>query len=299
MTLRGTLYGVRSHTHLGDSIITAGAVRNVKAARPDLRFQYVGWCREIWANNPDTENPAPGEIVTLLPLIDYGRVEEEQRASRGNVVEAFTRSLCEALGIPMVPISTRVPVAYLTDEEKERSAEWSDCILLNANGQTVSFSKSYPHWQEVVDRLAGEFRIVQVGSNERRNLSPDLTGVEDWRGKTENVRDLLCMVAGCRGVVSPPSGIVNIAAAFGTAGVVVNGARELDALTDYPNMEHVSIAWLNCGAGKGRGWACVSLTENALRRCRQVETWSWKKYAACMKAVEPESIAEAARRAFA
>lgn len=292
------IYGVKSHNHLGDSIITAGAVHNVKLARPDLRFRYVGWCREIWQHNPDVE-PDTSLPTIPLPLIDYGRVIEEQRASRGNVVEAFTRSLCEALQIPLVPFSTRVPFAVLTEAEKKSSERWRDCILLNANGQTVSFSKAYPYWQEVIDSLPDDMGIIQVGSLERRNISPTLRGVIDWRGRTENVRDLLCMVYGCRGVISPPSGIINIAAAFGKPAVVVNAARELDELTDYPNMAHVSLDYYTpCGLGRKNGLACIALTDNGQRPCKTVVSVDGQHFAGCMVEVGPERIANAARDTF-
>lgn len=294
--MRPPVYGVRSHKHLGDSAIAAGAVHNVKAARPDLLFKYVGWAPELWKHNPDVvEDSVPAD--TVLPRVDYGPVEEERRASFGNIVEGFTRSLCRILGIPVVPLTTVVPFAVLTEEEKERGEKWRGCILLNANGQTCSFSKVYPWWQAVVDELRKDFRIVQVGSLERRNISPSLRGVEDWRGKSENVREYMAMVWGSAGVVSPPSGIVNIAAAFGKPGVVVCGARELPALSAYPNMEHVSLFYGPCGSGAD--WACVSLTEDGKRPCRDVVEIGGRHYAGCMASVAPERIVEAARRLLA
>lgn len=293
--MKDTVYGVRSHKHIGDSIITTGAVRNVKLARPDLRFKYVGWAPEIWENNPDVEGRDVAVDVEL-PVVDYGRVAMEQRASRGNVVEAFTHSLCGLLGIPMVPMATRVPNVALTDEEKADGEKWRRCVLLNANGQTVSFSKCYPHWQDVVNALSRDFHVVQVGSREKRNISPVLSDVLDWRGRSENVREYMSMVHGCAGVISPPSGIVHLAAAFGKPAVVVCGARELPRLTDYPDMEHVSLFYGSCGSGAD--WACVSLTKNGKRPCRDVVEIGGRHYAGCMASVAPEWIVEAARRVF-
>ena len=289
--MRNVVYGVRSFNHIGDSIITAGAVHNVKAAHPEALFRYVGHAPEMWMYNPDvTDRP----VDVTLPKVCYESVEQERRANRGNVVEAFTATLCRLLGIPMVPLATRVPYAVLSDEERERAEQWRGAVLLNANGQTVSFSKAYPHWQEVVDGLCNDFPIVQVGSRERRNISPSLERVRDWRGKSENLRDFMAMVAGCAGVISPPSGIINIAAAFGKKAVIVNGARELDGLTAYPGMAHVSAFWPRCRSGKD--WACIALTENGQRRCREVVTVRGERFAACMEALDPVAIVEAARR---
>jgi len=231
--------------------------------------------------------------------VDYGSVEDERQARYGNVVEGFTRSLCRFLGLPPIPsafAATVTPYAVLSDEEKERGAKWRGCILLNANGQTVSFSKAYPWWQDVVDELRKDFRIVQVGSRERRNISPSLRGVEDWRGKSENVREYMAMVWGCAGVISPPSGIVNIAAAFGKKGVVVCGARELPTLTAFPGMEHVWHPWAPCGSWTNR--ACIALTRDGKRACRNLCEVGRCDYAACMVAVAPETISAVARKCF-
>jgi hypothetical protein len=290
MEKRQTVYGVRSFAHLGDAIITAGAVRNVRAARPDLRFRYVGWAAEVWANNPDND---AAEATVVLPKVHYGSVEDERRASFGTVVEGFTRTLCRHLGISPVRCVTRAPFAVLSAEEKAEGEKWRGCVLLNANGQTVSFSKAYPHWQRVVDGLAGDFRIVQVGSREKRNISTDLRGVEDMRGRTENLRQFMAMVWGCAGVISPPSGIVNVAAAFGKPGVVVCGARELPALTAYKGMTHVFRPWDRCASGRGR--CCISLTDGGQRPCADVVRCNGGRFAACMAAVAAEEVVAAVR----
>ena len=293
----GKVYAVHSFRHLGDSVICAGAVHNVKVAHPELMFAYVGHAPEVWENNPDVVHRDIPPPDVYLPRLHYGSTELERTAARGTVVEGFTATLCDLLGIPPVPASTRAPYAVLSDAEKERALSWRGAVLLNANGQTSSFSKFYPHWQEVVDALRGEFPIIQVGSRERRNISIDLKGVDDWRGRTENLRELMVMAAGCAGILSPPSGLVNLAAAFGQRGVVVNGARELAALTAYPGMVHVSMEYTPCNSGKD--WACIALHETGNRSCRRpIMVWELdeRRCAECMADLDPLAIAEAARK---
>ena len=286
----GPVYAVHSWRHLGDSIISAGAVHNVKAAHPEMRFAWTGHAPEVWEHNPDVVHREVPPPDVYLPRLHYGSVELERQAARGTVVEGFTRTLCDLLGVPPVPCVTRVPYAVLSEEEKERAGRWRGALLLNANAQTLSFSKGYPHWQEVVDALAGRYTIIQVGSRERCNRSPDLRGVEDWRGRTENVRDFMVMAAGCDGIVSPPSALVNIAAAFGKKGVVLNGARELAALTAYPGMAHVSAYWPRCGSGAD--WACIALRESGHRACAQLFGNRAGWFAACMEAIDPHAVAQ-------
>lgn len=283
------IYGVTTHKHIGDSIILAGALHNVKAAHQELDFTYCGWGMEIWRNNPDIIFDAKPD--TMLAEVHYGPVGEERAASNGNLVEGFTKMLCNHLGIEQVPIVNRLPYAVLTEAEKEASVKWNGKWLLNANCQTYSRSKGYPWWQSVVDGLKSDFEIVQVGSNESRNLSPDLFGVTDWRGKSQNLRDFLSMVYGCAGVISPPSGIVNFAAAFGKNAVVVNGARELAKLSDYPNMTFLTNEC--CGYGKEQG--CIALTFGMNRSCMKPVLRNGQQYAKCMDMISPYTIIRAVK----
>ena len=104
-------YVYTTHPHIGDNVICTGAVRNVCAAHPDIRFVAPDGCADICANNPDYVPMQTEVLYTCLPKITYGiPLEQERTAARGSCVEAYTRSLCELLRIPMVPMATRTPV---------------------------------------------------------------------------------------------------------------------------------------------------------------------------------------------
>lgn len=282
------IYGIRTWNQIGDSAIVTGAVHNVKLAYPELRFNYIGPFSQIWANNPDVTKEPP---QVELPIVCYGDDELELTGGRGNVVEANTRTLCEHLHISCVPIVTKTPYLPLTDEEKRESAQWNGCWLLNANCQNVSRSKGYPYWQQVVDLLKG-LKIVQVGSREKRNLSPDLSGVTDHRGKSENLRSYLSMIYGCDGIISPPSGIMNIGAAYNKRMVIVTGAREPVSVTNYDNTEYVTSEC--CGFNRDKG--CFCQTFEKIRPCRNWVVRNHQQYSRCMDMIEPERIAQAVRR---
>lgn len=283
------VYGLKTHCQLGDNVIVAGAVRNVKAVHPYLLFSREGASKSLWENNPDFIDESP---QIMLPKVTYGSLEDEKRASHGNVVEGFTRTLCYHLGIPLVPIITRNPVLVLTDEEKESSKRWNGYWLLNANCQTYSRSKGYPHWQEVVNGLLDDIRIIQVGSNEDRNISPTLSGVIDYRGRSENLRHYLTMIYGCDGIISPPSGIMNIGAAFGKKMVIVNGAREPKRLTDYGNSIYVSTSCCGCDDTNG----CISQRYEGSRACRNFVVRNHLQYSRCMDMIDPSRIIDAVRK---
>ena len=282
------IYGFRTTNHIGDSAIMTGAIHNVKMAYPQVSFAYVGWAPELWENNPDITRKPP---MVILPKILYGSLDEEQRAAFGNVVEAFTHSICKNLQVPMVPVVTRTPYLILTEKEKEESRTWNGKWLLNANCQSNSRSKGYPHWQEVANALKDDINIVQVGSQEHRNISPSLENVTDYRGRSENVRHYLSMIYGCDGIISPPSGIMNMGAAFGKRMVIVNGARELTIQTNYDNTVYISNEC--CGYGKERG--CIALTFETLRPCRNYVVRNHIQYSRCMDMIDPGKIVEGVR----
>lgn len=278
-----------SHSHIGDMVICTGAIRNVCAAHPDLAFVTPDYCRDVYRHNPDMVERATA--YTELGKITYGTLADEQRGRWGNVVEGFTRSLCALLGIPTVPAVTRVPVLHLSKEELLRSRAYNGWWLINANCQTCSMSKGYPYWQRVVDILG--WRFAQIGGREGRDLSPDLRGVLDIRGRT-TLRDLMVMAYGCDGIISPPSCITSIGAAFGKPQICLNAGREPDALTDYPRVRHVSRKCA-CGWGVDTGCIACRMGRYASRGCTDCVDDDGRLWARCQWDTKPEEITRAAR----
>lgn len=286
-----TTYRYTSHPHIGDMVICTGAVRNVRLAHPEIRFALPMSHPEICAGNPDYEPQAP--VIMEMGKITYGSLAEEQQGRWGNVVEGFTRQLCSLLGLPLVPMACRHPVLYLTDEEKEWATRFEGAIILNGNCQKCSISKGNPYWQEVVDGLKHDVRIIQVGGNEARDISPDLRGVEDWRGRT-TIRQLMAMVYGCRMVVSPPSAISNIAGAWSKPQVIVNASREPDELLAYENAIHVSH---ECECGWGVHDGCITCRlDGAGRTCMRPRLVGDRLWCQCQAETTSDDILNAIRR---
>lgn len=283
-----TAYRFTTHPHIGDNIICTAAVRNVRLAHPEITFARPETCPEAWRNNPDFTDTAEAADIGK---ITYGRLADEQRGRRGTVVEGFTKSLCEMLGLKKVPIYVKRPVLYLDADELEEAERWRGCILLNANCQRCSVSKGYPYWQQVVDGLPGE-RIIQVGGNEGRDISPTLRGVVDWRGRS-TLRQLMAMVYGCKCVLSPPSGISNIAGAFGRRQVIVNASREPDILLRYENATHISHRCEACGWGVRTG--CVACNFNSGRGCPHPVKINGSVWCRCQAETPAEAIIQAAK----
>lgn len=232
-------YRVRSWDQLGDSVILTGAVRNVRAAHPECLFRYDGWdkYKPIYANNEDFAEFHGGEY---LHSIGYGDGHAERHGLFGNHVEAQTQRLCEFMGYDeTVPIVTDVPVLYLTEEEKAWGEQFAGKWIVNANCQKESISKAYPYWQDVIDGMRDlGLECVQIGGNLPQDISTELKGVEDWRGRT-SIRELISMAYNCAGIVSPSSGIVHIGAAWRKPTVCLIGARE-NKLTLYDHCKYIT-----------------------------------------------------------
>ena len=284
------VYSFWTHKHLGDAVICTGAVRNVTAIHKDIKFIRPDHCKEVYQHNPDFVTDAP-VITPLTSRVQYGTLAEEQKGTWGNCVEGFTRCLCQLLGIDQVPMTISTPLLILTNKEREEAKKWEDAILVNANCQTCTVSKGYPYWQDVIDGLQGH-RIIQVGGAEDRDLSPDLRGVEDMRGKT-TIRQLFSMVLGCKMVMAPPTSLTNIAGAFHKPQIVVNAAREADVLTGYPNAVHISKYCDACGWGVDSG--CVALRWDGNRPCLRPRTVNGRDFAQCQEEIKPERIIDAAK----
>ena len=284
------VYQIYTHPHLGDNVILTGAARNIRAVYPEIIFQKINRYPDVFKYNSDWID----DDMIIKPIetkITYGTLYEEQHATNGNCVEGFTKMLCKALDLKQVPCITTQPILELTDKEKEEAEKWRGKWLLNANCQECTRSKGYPHWQRVIDGLK-ELEFIQIGGNEDRDISPDLTGVEDLRGKT-SIRQLFIMAYGCDGVISPPSAISNIAGAFGKKQVIVNASREPDELLKYPNAVHISHKDTDCGWGIDNG--CVSLRFDGNRRCEHCIDDGKGCWCRCQWETQPETIIKAVK----
>ena len=268
------IYAVKTWNQVGDSLALAGAVHNVRQVRPDIGFVYAGnpYYKPLFDHNPDFVYS--DDFILISKDVCYG--SGERYAERGTIIEANTRTLCEYLRIGMVPVSCGTAYVVLTDDEIEWGRRFEGKWLVNANAQTCSVSKWYPHWQDVVDGMLGMgLEVCQIGGREKRDISSDLKGVEDWRGKT-SLRQWLSMACNCAGIVSPPSGIVHAGAIWGKPMVVVTGAREHTGITAYPTVRHVTSECEHFG--------CRAQFKSECRR--------WRGFSPCMD-IPPEQVLRA------
>ena len=272
------IVGIRSYRHVGDSMFLTGAVRNVRLQYPAIKFRFCG--REeyydLFKHNDDWV--WDDEMDMVLPLVSYGTRYEESHALKGTFIESYTKTVCNALGIPPVPISVNTPVFTLTDEEIAWGvANFAGKWLLNANCQSCSMSKWYPYWSLVAEGMVNMgLKVCQLGGTDERDISTNnIVGVEDWRRKT-NLRQFLSAIYACDGIVTPPSAIMNASSYFGKPCIVVMGCREPVEVSNYPNCMYIrsTCDHENCLAQK-------------VEQC-----FHWKDGAQCQRNIHPNVVLE-------
>ena len=154
--------------------------------------------------------------------------------------------------------------------------------------KNVQKQKAYPYYQEIVDSRP-DIKFIQIGGAEERDITSDLTGVLDARGKT-TVKELIGLVSHAKWVISPPSAVVHIASAFpNVKTIVLSGAREPVELTQYPNTTHLTSM---CPDGWHRNKGCMKFFMRPVdsRTCIRAHMEKGRKYPQCMCDIKKEDV---------
>lgn len=218
-----------TNNHLGDALISTATIRDFAKTFPNHNINLQTNYSDILKGNPYIRN-FDNSIIYKIKLC-YAPYSQ-RTASGGNCFNAWRIGLVKRLGVALKYGPDCVDI-YYDDFEKERLIK-EDYIIINAGNQTCSEVKSYPFWQEIVNSLKNDIKIVQIGGKEDRDCHQPLDGVTNLIGKT-SVRDLMRLVRDARVVVSPPSAVSILCTQQGFAGlnIILNGAREPSELTNY------------------------------------------------------------------
>jgi ADP-heptose:LPS heptosyltransferase len=123
------------------------------------------------------------------------------------------------------PVQLR-PILNLTNAERRAAAQWTGSIVIQSSVRSAvrpNELKEWCHdrWQQVVDALRQEHRIIQIGGD----LDPLLDGVEDRRGHAHGLREVAAMLSHARLFVGLESGVMHLARAADCPAVVILGGR--------------------------------------------------------------------------
>lgn len=247
---------------------------------------------EVWENNPDVVplkdiSTQPADVVAM----HYPSIHDSN--SRGiHFMQGWCEHLSNSLGV-RVPLMTDRPKLYFLDQDPKIADYWVVC-----SGGKKDFTLKLwgqERYQEVIDRLRGRVRFLQVGSG--CDDHPRLDGVEYRVGST-SLRDLFDLVRRARGVLCGITLLMHVAAALGRPAIVVAGGREPVQWNAYPKQHYLhTVGVLPCCTPQGEaGGACwrsrvVALGDNKdldSSLCQYPEGGVGK----CMTLVDPEEVAK-------
>ncbi|HWF20368.1 MAG TPA: glycosyltransferase family 9 protein [Verrucomicrobiae bacterium] len=250
---------------LGDIVMLTAAVRDLHRCYPkefvtDVRTPFP----DLWKNNPwvqrlDDSDTDVWKIDCLYPLLN------RCSTTPYHCLHGFIEFLNDKLRLSIKPTEFKGDI-HLSTKEKKRPSPVEEVTGQNTPFWIVAaggkFDVTIKWWsteryQQVVDKLQGQVRFVQVGS--RGHHHPKLQGTIDLRGLT-GIRDLVRLVHHAQGVLCSVTSLMHLAAAVETRHdrpslrpcVVVAGGREPAHWEQYPGHQFIdTIGTLPCCASTG------------------------------------------------
>jgi len=165
------------------------------------------------------------------------------------------------------------PWIHLSPGERSAFSGYGGCIVVHSSTRSARHPillKDYPvqHFSRVTARLREQgLRLVQLGAT----ADPLLEGTEDLRGKT-TVREAAALLASARLFLGLEGGLMHLARAVETPGVIIYGGRQLSRETGYRS--HTNL---------GNTPECAPC-------------WGWTRCPqdlACLHGISPETVVEA------
>lgn len=214
----------------GDIAAMTACVRDLSISYPD-RFEIHtgGSCPELWQYNPHVRHSWGQRLPRgMKPVrLDYHRQIADANTTKLHLLTAFHRELSDQLEIP-VPVLRPRPDLHFSSGELSHPPIEPGYWLINAGGKRSLRAKVWPQscWQELVARLtSSNLRVIQVGALSPGHEHPTLSGAICQLGQT-NLRQLMRLVYFSAGVISSPSLLMHLAAAFEKPAVIIAGGRE-------------------------------------------------------------------------
>lgn len=167
------------------------------------------------------------------------------------------------------------PFFWLAPEERAAAAPFIGSFVLQSSRRSASLEIGNKEWrperfQEVVDALARNHRVVQIGLPD----DPPLHGAEDLRGR-KSFREVAAILAGAEAFIGLVGFLMHLARAVDCPAVIVYGGRE------HPSQS---------------GYIC---NENLFTPISCAPCWRWSScdfMHACMTAIQPADVLAAIQR---
>ena len=262
----------------GDAVCMTAAIYSLHKAHPGKYITAVeSYWPEVFEHNPDVAKhvlPDPNSVeevfdfAQVLPLqMHYPAIHQSNQ--RGiHFMQGWCEHLSSALGVP-VPLMTNRPRLYFNPNMSETLVGGYWLVCSGGKHDLTNKLWGQERYQEVVNRLLGKIRFIQVGgakpvvpwnescAGSQEDDHPPLNNVFNWVGKT-TLRQLFEIVRRARGVVCGVSLLMHVAAALEKPAIVIAGGREPVQWNSYPKQHYLhTVGVLPCSTAQGEvGGAC-------------------------------------------
>lgn len=253
---------LKTHQAPGDAVAMTAAIYSLHQQHPKRYLTIVEtYWPEVFYNNPNVTahiEPNALDLEGVTPIqMHYPAIHQ----SNDRAIH-FMQGWCEFLSQTLcvdVPLLTNRPHLYFNTPEPKQEDFWVIC----AGGKRDFTTKLWgaERYQEVVDRLKGAIRFVQVGGSSvptklnddsQRDEQPRLHGVINLVNKT-TLRQLFDLVRRARGVICGVSLLMHVAAALEKPAIVIAGGREPVAWNAYPLQHYLhTVGMLPCTDARNR-----------------------------------------------
>ena len=278
----------------GDILVMSATIRALHTAYPGEYLTDVrSPCNAIYANSPYITPLNEGEPDVRTIDIQYPEIHKSGLSGL-HFADGPRLFLAEQIGRD-IPTNGLHPEIFLTPAEKKLSVVKNvtgydgPYAVLDAGCKTDYSLKQYHYYQEVVNLLAEEnIKCVQIGIKAPSHMHPELEGVIDMVGKTDDHRQFFALMDQADVVITPVSYPMHVAAALRKPCVVVALGREAPRWEYYPDHQYLTVnGCLSCcqfdGCWKNRLEDCVDLVDGIPH---------------CNSLIEPKDIASAVMRYY-
>lgn len=221
---------------LGDNVYASAVVANIAAAGFAINVSRNGHS-ELWKDCPFLTRSVDEDNADFVIRERYPC---PWRNNAKQIIEGCTDAAAYDLSAN-IPVLVERPHIWMDIDSKRPIPEPYVVILAGWQNSAPTKKWAREYWSEVIRRRP-DVKFVQIG--QKKNHSEILPGAVNMIDKT-SLRDLVRLVRDARCVISPPSGVVHIAAAFRTPVIMLSGGREPATLAAYPETRVLSV----CGGG--------------------------------------------------
>lgn len=273
---------VKTLPWLGDNIYTSAVIENL-AASGKVKVNVQSHCTDLWDNCQSLDKSITEKNADYI--IDACN-ELPWNKGTPHIIEGTLKHIADEINI-RIPLRFRDPVIYADLPEKRRFD--FPYIVINTGYQNSAPAKKWlkKNWEKLI-AICPDMKFVQIG--QKANHAEALENCIDLIDKTSR-KDLLHLVRDASCVISPPSGVTHIAAAFHVPFISLAGGREPESLAHYPcGVTLSTVGQLPCC--KNSGCRCKGF-EKGERMCRNIYTDdTGDKMGMCLSGITPELVKE-------